>query len=268
MPPARCTARLPRGCARASPRPWPPAPGRGGTPRSSRGPGCGRGCRWSTSGCGALGLRALEPGLDVTGVDLVPRPGYPGPFVQADAAEGLPFPDGAFDLAYASSVVEHVAPARRARFAAELARVARGLYVQTPAWSFPVEPHALLPAAHWLPGRPPAPVLAPRRPGPVGGRRAAAPLGARGPVPRGHGPRRARRPAREELGRHRAGRRPGALARVEGAVERPQPGLRPTSATLDDLELPGVERRRGAPVTSRLTSQKATPSASSAPARA
>src|SRR3954452_22245845 len=102
-------------------------------------------------GCGTLGLRGLEPGLDVTGVDLVPRPGYPGPFVQADAAERLPFPDGAFDLAYASSVVEHVAPARRGRFAAELTRGRRGLSAQTPAWSFPVEPHALLPAAHWLP---------------------------------------------------------------------------------------------------------------------
>jgi SAM-dependent methyltransferase len=102
-------------------------------------------------GCGALGLRALEPGLDVTGVDLVARPGYPGPFVQADAAAGLPFADREFDLAYCSSVIEHVEPARRPAFAAELRRVARGLYVQTPAHSFPLEPHALLPFAHWLP---------------------------------------------------------------------------------------------------------------------
>ena len=102
-------------------------------------------------GCGSLGLRALEPGLDITGVDLAPRPDYPGPFVQADASERLPFGDGEFDLAYASSVVEHVPPARRAAFAAEVRRVARGWFVQTPARSFPIEPHALLPFAHWLP---------------------------------------------------------------------------------------------------------------------
>ena len=102
-------------------------------------------------GCGALGLRALEPDLDVTGVDLVPRPAYPGPFVRADATERLPFADGEFDLAYTSSVIEHVEPARRAAFAAEIKRVGRGWYVQTPAYSFPVEPHALLPFAHWLP---------------------------------------------------------------------------------------------------------------------
>ncbi len=105
-------------------------------------------------GCGALGLRALEPDLDITGVDLIPRPDYPGPFVQADATDRLPFEDDAFDLAYSSSVIEHVPKARRAAFAAELHRVARGWFVQTPARSFPIEPHALLPFAHWLPAGP------------------------------------------------------------------------------------------------------------------
>jgi SAM-dependent methyltransferase len=102
-------------------------------------------------GCGRLGLRAYEPGLDITGVDVAPRPEYPGPFVQADATRALPFADGEFDLAYCSSVIEHIAPEHRAAFARELRRVARGWYVQTPAFSFPVEPHALLPLAHWLP---------------------------------------------------------------------------------------------------------------------
>ena len=109
------------------------------------------GARVLDVGCGQIGLRALEPGLDITGVDLTPRPDYPGPFVQADAAEGLPFADDEFELVYCSSVIEHVPPARRAAFAREVRRVGRGWFVQTPAWSFPLEPHALLPFAHWLP---------------------------------------------------------------------------------------------------------------------
>lgn len=104
-------------------------------------------------GCGALGLRAREPELDVTGLDIAPRPGYPGPFVLADATDGLPFGDDAFDLVYCNSVIEHIAPAQRERFAAEIRRVGRGWLVQTPARSFPIEPHALLPFAHWLPAR-------------------------------------------------------------------------------------------------------------------
>jgi SAM-dependent methyltransferase len=115
--------------------------------------GARAGMRIVDVGCGTLGLRALAPDLDITGVDVVDRPSYPGPFVRADATRRLPFDDGAFDLAYSNSVVEHLPPASRAAFAAEVRRVARGWWVQTPAFSFPVEPHALLPFAHWLPVR-------------------------------------------------------------------------------------------------------------------
>jgi SAM-dependent methyltransferase len=111
------------------------------------------GARVLDVGCGRIGLRALEPDLDITGVDLTERPEYPGPFVCADAAAGLPFADDEFDLVYCSSVIEHVPQARRAAFAAELRRVGRGWFVQTPAFSFPIEPHSLLPLAHWLPAR-------------------------------------------------------------------------------------------------------------------
>jgi len=104
-------------------------------------------------GCGRLGLRALESALQITGTDAREQPAYPGPFVRADAAEGLPFGDGEFDLVYCSSVIEHVPPERRAAFAAEVRRVGRGWFVQTPAYSFPIEPHSLLPGAHWLPPR-------------------------------------------------------------------------------------------------------------------
>jgi SAM-dependent methyltransferase len=108
------------------------------------------GARVLDLGCGRIGLRALESNLDITGVDLLDYPDYPGPFVRADASEGLPFSDGEFDLVYCSSVIEHVPPARRAAFAAEVRRVGRGWFVQTPARSFPIEPHSLLPLAHWL----------------------------------------------------------------------------------------------------------------------
>ncbi len=110
------------------------------------------GARVLDVGCGAIGLRALEPALQITGLDLHPRPGYPGPFVQADAAAEIPFANGAFDLVYCSSVIEHVPPRRRQTMATEIARVGRGFFVQSPAWEFPIEPHALLPGAHWLPG--------------------------------------------------------------------------------------------------------------------
>jgi SAM-dependent methyltransferase len=115
--------------------------------------GVGASARVLDLGCGALGLRALAPDLDITGVDLAERPDYPGPFVRADAAAGLPFADEEFDLVYCSSVIEHVPPARRAAFAAELRRVGRAWLVQSPARSFPIEPHSLLPGAHWLPPR-------------------------------------------------------------------------------------------------------------------
>jgi SAM-dependent methyltransferase len=111
----------------------------------------GEGARVLDVGCGELGLRAQEPTLDITGLDIAPRPNYPGPFVQGDPTEGLPFEENEFDLVYCSSVIEHVPKERREAFAAELRRVGRAWFVQTPAKSFPIEPHALLPAAHWLP---------------------------------------------------------------------------------------------------------------------
>jgi SAM-dependent methyltransferase len=109
------------------------------------------GARVLDVGCGRIGLRALEPDLDITGVDLLERADYPGPFVRADASVRLPFADDEFDLVYCSSVIEHVPRPLRAAFAAEIRRVGRGWFVQTPAFSFPVEPHSLLPGAHWLP---------------------------------------------------------------------------------------------------------------------
>jgi SAM-dependent methyltransferase len=64
----------------------------------------------------------------------------------------LPFRDGAFDVVFSNSVIEHVGDAAsQQRFAGEVARVGRAYWVQTPNRWFPVEQHLLTPFVHWLP---------------------------------------------------------------------------------------------------------------------
>jgi|SRR6185503_15698248 len=91
------------------------------------------------------------------------------PVVVAESGR-LPFPDGFFDIVYCSSVIEHVtvpkqdvwhvwsgarfrseARRRQAEFAAEIRRLGRQYFVQTPYRYFPIEPHSWLPFAGWLP---------------------------------------------------------------------------------------------------------------------
>jgi ubiquinone/menaquinone biosynthesis C-methylase UbiE len=74
-------------------------------------------------------------------------------WVAGDGRE-LPFRDSAFDVVFSNSVIEHVGDeASQHRFAAEVARVGRAYWVQTPNRWFPVEQHLLTPLLHWLPRR-------------------------------------------------------------------------------------------------------------------
>lgn len=76
--------------------------------------------------------------------------------VHASVGDGrqLPYREGEFSIGYSNSVIEHVGGFESQRaFAAEIRRVAKKIWVQTPAFSFPVEPHFLAIGVHWLPGR-------------------------------------------------------------------------------------------------------------------
>ena len=110
----------------------------------------------------------------------------------ADATERLPFEDGAFDLAYSSSVVEHVPPRAprgvRGRGAARRARL-----VRADAGAVVPDRAARAAALRALAAAGAAPALLAARGGRVvGGHLAAGPRGAPGAVPR-RGPRRAPR---------------------------------------------------------------------------
>jgi len=84
-------------------------------------------------------------------------PADPGPvpsrfsYVKGDGTR-LPYADGAFDIAFSNSVIEHLGTyENQVRFANEIRRVGRRYWVQTPNRRFFIEPHLVTPLIHFLP---------------------------------------------------------------------------------------------------------------------
>jgi SAM-dependent methyltransferase len=74
--------------------------------------------------------------------------------VVGDAADLSPYADDAFDIVVSNSVIEHLpTPQLQARMAAEVRRVGKRVYLQTPNRYFPLEPHFLFPYFGILPMR-------------------------------------------------------------------------------------------------------------------
>jgi len=94
---------------------------------------------------------SIRPRLTIVNVGVVEPSPWPIDFLVGDGRM-LPFEDGAFDIVFCNSVIEHVGThADQRRFAQEIARVGRQYWVQTPNRRFPVELHLMLPLVHFLP---------------------------------------------------------------------------------------------------------------------
>ena len=69
-----------------------------------------------------------------------------------DATNLSQFDDGSFDVAFSNSVIEHLFTfENQRRMASEVQRVGKALWVQTPNFWFPMEPHFQVPGWQWMP---------------------------------------------------------------------------------------------------------------------
>ncbi len=72
--------------------------------------------------------------------------------VAGDACNLAEYPDKCFHIAHSNSVIEHVGGWKNVkRFASEVRRVASALFIQTPYYWFPIEPHFYMVFLHWAP---------------------------------------------------------------------------------------------------------------------
>jgi hypothetical protein len=73
-------------------------------------------------------------------------------FIVIGDGTDLKYEDQCFDIVFSNSVIEHLGTVEpQQRFASECARVGKRLWIQTPARSFPIEPHFLTPFIHFFP---------------------------------------------------------------------------------------------------------------------
>jgi len=107
------------------------------------------GCPWNWVDCAVNAQITIS---NVHPVDIPPHLINRGMSSAIGDGCNLEYKDKAFDIVFSNSVIEHVGTwHRQIAFAAEVSRVGKALWIQTPARSFFIEPHLLTPFIHYLP---------------------------------------------------------------------------------------------------------------------
>jgi hypothetical protein len=76
------------------------------------------------------------------------------------------YPDSAFDIVFSNSLIEHLGTMEAQKImAAEVRRVGRSYFIQTPYKHFPIEAHSLIPFFQYLPRQIQAQIVSRWRPG-------------------------------------------------------------------------------------------------------
>lgn len=92
--------------------------------------------------------------VTILNITAPPEPHHPYLFTHqaGDACDLSEWPDRSFDIVHSNSVIEHVGSWENMKaFAKEANRLGDALFIQTPYFWFPVEPHFICPFYHWLP---------------------------------------------------------------------------------------------------------------------
>ncbi len=104
--------------------------------------------------------------VEITIVNIKPQKGASTDWsvVCGDATRLSQFADRQFDVAFSNSVIEHLeTPQRQAAMASEMKRIAPAMWLQTPNFWFPIEPHFHVPGWQWLPAQARTSILQRRR---------------------------------------------------------------------------------------------------------
>jgi Methyltransferase domain len=114
----------------------------------------GRSAFWVGTGLlDAVGSEVEITLINTSQVELGEACPHPGLIYSVgDARDMREFQTKSFDVVFSNSVIEHVGTyADQALMAQEVQRLGKRYFIQTPNFYFPIEPHFIFPAFHWLP---------------------------------------------------------------------------------------------------------------------